>query len=139
MQAIIVKELEKLGKVAVLNGSMSAKQRQEQIDLFMENDEYYFFVLSDAGNYGINLGIATTLIHYDSPWNPAIADQRDGRIHRLNSTYEMANIINMVTVGTIEEHIQETLKEKRNLNTALVDRTESERAYINSLIAMYAS
>jgi SNF2 family DNA or RNA helicase len=138
MQAMIVKELEKIGKVAVLNGSMTGKQRQDQIDLFMEDDEYYFFVLSDAGNYGINLGIATTLIHYDSQWNPAIMDQRDGRIHRLNSTYEMANIVNMVTVGTIEEHIQEILKEKRNLNTALVDRTESEREHINSLIALYA-
>jgi SNF2 family DNA or RNA helicase len=50
----------------------------------------------------------------------------------------MANIVNMVTVGTIEEHIQEILKEKRNLNTALVDRTESEREHINSLIALYA-
>lgn len=54
MQAIIEDELKKYGQVAILNGSMSAAKRQEQVDLFQNDENYKFFVLTDAGNYGLS-------------------------------------------------------------------------------------
>lgn len=135
MQAIIEKELEKLGKVAILNGSMSSAKRQEMIDTFQNNPEYKFFILSDAGNYGINLQFSNTLINYDSPWNPAIFEQRAGRVHRIGSSHNVVDIISLVTLGTIDEKIQDTLEEKRKLGAAVIERNASERSVMNSLIS----
>lgn len=134
MQEIIVRSLTKLGKVAILNGSMSSAARQEAIETFRTNPEYKFFVLTDAGNYGINLQFANVLINYDSPWNPAIIEQRNGRVHRIGSTFNIVDIISFVTMGTIDEKIQATLEEKRELGDVLVERNKLERNLMNSLI-----
>lgn len=135
MQTIIAEELSKLGKVAVLNGAMSSAKRQEQIEIFRNDDEYKFFCLTDAGNYGLNLQFANTLINYDSPWNPAVAEQRAGRVHRIGSTHEVVDIISLVTLDTIDEKIQETLEEKRKLGEVVIERNVSERSMMNNLIA----
>lgn len=135
MQVLILEELEKLGKVEILNGSMSAIKRQEAMDNFETNSEIYFFVLTDAGNYGLNLQHANTLINYDSPWNPAVVEQRAGRVHRIGSTHDSVDIISLVTKGTIDERIQDTLEEKRKLSGSLIERNDSERSMMNDLIA----
>ncbi|GAE47348.1 DEAD/DEAH box helicase [Mesobacillus boroniphilus] len=135
MQSIIEKELSKHGKVALLNGSMSSAKRQEMIDTFQNDPEYKFFILTDAGNYGINLQFANTLINYDSPWNPAVFEQRAGRVHRIGSTHSVVDIISLVTMGTIDEKIQETLEEKRKLGEAVIERNATERSAMNNLIS----
>ncbi|MFE4029283.1 DEAD/DEAH box helicase [Priestia sp. YIM B13551] len=135
MQTLISQELSKLGKVAILNGSMSSAQRQEQLETFRDDPEYKFFVLTDAGNYGLNIQFANTLINYDCPWNPAIFEQRAGRVHRIGSTHTVVDIISLVTMGTIDEKIQETLEEKRKLGEVVIERNETERSTMNSLIS----
>lgn len=135
MQTLIANELQKYGKVALLNGSMSSAKRQEEINTFKDDDEYHFFILTDAGNYGINLQFANTLINYDCPWNPATFDQRCGRVHRIGSTHSVVDIISLVTMGTIDEKIQETLEEKRKLGEAVIERNSSERSLMNNLIS----
>lgn len=135
MQTLIEQELSNLGKVALLNGSMSSAQRQEQLETFRTNPEYKFFVLTDAGNYGLNIQFANTLVNYDSPWNPATFEQRAGRVHRIGSTHNVVDIISLVTLGTIDEKIQDTLEEKRKLGVAVIERNQSERSMMNGLIA----
>lgn len=135
MQNIIEQELSKYGKVAILNGSMSSAQRQEQIETFRDDPEYKFFCLTDAGNYGINLQFSNTLINYDCPWNPATFEQRAGRVHRIGSKHSIVNIISLVTMDTIDEKIQATLEEKRKLGEAVIERNASERSMMNNLIS----
>lgn len=135
MQAIIEKHLSKLGKVGIVNGSMHPAKRQEVFDTFKNNNQYKFLIGTDAMNYGVNLQFANTLINYDSPWNPAIVAQREGRVHRIGSSHDVVNIINFVTLGTIDEKIQATLESKRALGDVLVERNESERSLMNSLIS----
>lgn len=60
-------------------------------------------MLTDAGNYGLNIQFANTLVNYDSPWNPATFEQRAGRVHRIGSTHNVVDIISLVTLGTIDE------------------------------------
>jgi len=38
---------------------------------------------SDAGSTGLNLQAADTVVNVDLPWNPAILEQRIGRVHRM--------------------------------------------------------
>ena len=134
MQALAVEKLKKLGGVAVLNGSMSAKERDEQKKNFEFNPDVKFFVLTDAGNYGLNLAFAQTLIMIDIPWNPAIFDQRAGRVHRLNSTGNVVNIISILTNNSIDEHIEEVIKDKKHLSSQLVENRSVETSAMKNII-----
>lgn len=62
MQALAAARLQKLGGVEVLNGSMSPLERQAAIDNFEKNEDIKFFILTDAGNYGINLQFSNILV-----------------------------------------------------------------------------
>lgn len=135
MQRLIAQELSKHGKVALLNGGMSSEARQQELETFRDNPDYKFFVLTDAGNYGLNIQFANTLINYDSPWNPAVFEQRAGRVHRIGSEHRVVDIISLVTTGTIDEKIQDTLEEKRRIGEAIVERNETERTMMNQLIS----
>ncbi|MGM0164854.1 DEAD/DEAH box helicase [Enterococcus sp. DIV1059_2] len=110
----------------VIAGHIDAKQRQAQIKRFREYDDRQIMLCSDAANYGINLQFADVLINYDLPWNPAVIEQRYGRIHRIGSTYEQVTMIDMVTKDTIDEKILKTLETKRDLNSGLIEKTEEE-------------
>jgi SNF2 family DNA or RNA helicase len=135
MQKLIIERLKKIGGVEILNGSMKPFERQAAVDRFKYNEDVNFFVTTDAGNYGINLQFASVLIHVDLPWNPAVYDQRCGRIHRIGSSFKEVTIINLITRGGIDEQIQETLYKKRELSNQLVEKNDQERAAMNRLSA----
>ena len=52
--------------------------------------------------YGVKLQHASTLVNMDLPWNPAILEQRIGRIYRMGQKPPV-RVINFVAKGTIEE------------------------------------
>ena len=54
------------------------------------------FILTDAGAKGLNLQCSKTLINADLPWNPAILEQRNGRIIKLLK-HEKVRIINLIS------------------------------------------
>ena len=53
---------------------------------------------------GLTLTAATTVIFLDEPWNRALKDQCEDRVHRI-STKESPNIITLICKGTIDERI----------------------------------
>lgn len=133
MQRLIVERLEKIGKCEILNGSMKPVDRQAAVDRFKYQEDIHFFVTTDAGNYGINLQFASVLIHVDLPWNPAIYDQRCGRIHRIGSAFKEVTIINLITKGGLDEQIQQVLYKKRELSNQIVEKSDMEKAEMNRL------
>ncbi len=118
----------------LISGAVPPKDRQTQLNAFEHDPVRNIMLLSDAGNYGLNLQFADTLVNYDLPWNPATVNQRNGRIHRINSTFESVNIINMVTLGTIDEQILKSLSRKIALSDGLVERNEGENEIMKELI-----
>lgn len=133
MQDLIVQRLSKLGGVEILNGAMKPFERQAAVDRFKYQEDTHFFVTTDAGNYGINLQFASSLVHFDLPWNPATYDQRCGRIHRIGSAFKEVNIMNLITRGGIDERIQEVLYKKRAFSDQLVEKNNEERDVMNRL------
>lgn len=111
-------------------GEVSAKERQEQIVAFRESNDRKIMLLSDAGNFGLNLQFCDILINYDLPWNPAVIDQRYGRIHRIGSTYSQVTMIDFATLGTIDETIMKSIERKRGINTSLIEKSEKEISYL---------
>ena len=77
-----------------------------------------------AGGTGMNLTAATQVIHYDRWWNPAVGDQASDRAHRIGQT-ERVLIHRLVTMGTLEEHIDAMLASKREMADAVIGSGET--------------
>src|SRR6478735_6451190 len=56
----------------------------------------------------------------DLPWNPAVLEQRIGRVHRLGQR-QPVRVVNFVAQGTIEEGMLSVLKFKKSLFAGVLD------------------
>lgn len=65
----------------------------------------------------------TLWINLDIPWNPAVLEQRIGRIHRHGQKRNI-NVINFVSRQSIEERMLEVLKFKSSLFAGVLDNGE---------------
>ena len=124
MLDIIKERLEKEGyKVASVFGGMKQEERQKQIELFTNTNEYNIIVGTDAIGEGVNLQVANYLLHFDLPWNPSKLQQRTARIYRIGQQ-NMVNIIYLIAENTIELRILEILQEKKDLFDQLIEGKE---------------
>lgn len=76
------------------------------------NSPLAVLISTDSGGQGLNLDVADVVINYDYPWNPMKVEQRIGRIDRLSKKYNNIYIYNLITSGTIEQYVYQTLIEK---------------------------
>jgi superfamily II DNA/RNA helicase len=84
------------------------------------------FLSTDAGGVGLNLQhAAAVVVNMDLPWNPAVLEQRIGRVHRLGQTRGV-QVINFVARGTIEEGMLSILAFKQSLFAGILDGGDSE-------------
>ncbi|MEN8262142.1 MAG: DEAD/DEAH box helicase [Nitrospirota bacterium] len=104
-----------------LNGSVPSKQRKGLMSQFREAPECKVFLSTDAGGVGLNLQSGSVVINMDIPWNPAVLEQRIGRVHRLGQRRKVC-VINFVTSLSIEERILGLLKFKKSVFAGAMDR-----------------
>jgi SNF2 family DNA or RNA helicase len=134
MQRLVAGRLKRFGKTLLLNGAMSAVERQKTINEFTMGDGQ-FFISTDAGNYGINLQCAKVLINIDLPWNPAVYEQRCGRIHRIGSAHEVVNVINLISAEGLDERILDTLYKKKAYSNIVVEKNAAQAVEVGKLTA----
>jgi superfamily II DNA or RNA helicase len=103
-----------------LDGSVPQKKRQELVHEFQTNPDCKLFITTNAGSVGLNLQAANTVINVDLPWNPAVLEQRIGRAHRMGQT-QPVQVYVLVTEGTLEENLLQTLSAKKDLALAALD------------------
>lgn len=96
-----------------------------------------------AAGTGITLHAADYVFLLDPWWNPAVEDQAIDRVHRLGQTSTVF-VYRMVTVGTIEERIQELKGTKKQLFNQVVGGATGDFEWtkhfnsLNSLIQLSA-
>jgi superfamily II DNA/RNA helicase len=83
------------------------------------------FLSTDAGGVGLNLQCASLIVNMDIPWNPAVLEQRIGRIHR-HGQKNTVTVINLVSRGSIEERLLDVLKFKSSLFAGVLDGGEDK-------------
>jgi SNF2 family DNA or RNA helicase len=103
-----------------LRGDISQEVREENIIKFNTDPEMRVFLLSDAGNSGLNLQSADVVVHCDLVWNPAKMTQRNGRAHRIGQQNRV-NVITILTEDTIEEKVYSLLKSKSDLFNQIIE------------------
>ena len=121
MARLVVMELEARGiRHEFLHGGVPAQKRSELIERFNSESDCRIFLSTDAGSTGINLQSASILINLDLPWNPAVLEQRIGRIHRIGQE-EPIQVLNLVSKDSIEEQMIERLHFKRSMFEGALD------------------
>lgn len=109
-------------KYCRLDGSTSVEDRQQQMNLFNHDPDYFAFLLSTrAGGLGINLTGADTVVLYDSDWNPQCDLQAMDRCHRIGQTRPVI-VYRLVTRGTVEQRIVEMAGAKRRLEKLIMQK-----------------
>jgi superfamily II DNA or RNA helicase len=103
-----------------LNGSIPSRNRGVLMKQFREDPECMVFLSTDAGGVGLNLQSGSVVINMDIPWNPAILEQRIGRVHRLGQRRSV-RVVNFVSKASIEERILDLLKFKQSLFSGALD------------------
>ena len=81
--------------------------------------------MTDAGGVGLNLQNASAVVNMDLPWNPAVLEQRIGRIHRLGQ-HRPVRVVNFVAQGTIEHGMLSLLSFKQSLFSGVLDKGKDE-------------
>lgn len=97
-----------------LHGGVPSARRGKLIDRFRDDPAIQVFLSTDAGGVGLNLQAASALINLDLPWNPAVLEQRIGRIHRLGQS-EPVQVISIMARDSYEERIAALIGSKREL------------------------
>ncbi|MGH9631497.1 MAG: DEAD/DEAH box helicase [Bryobacteraceae bacterium] len=122
-------ELRKLGIGFVsLHGGVPSRQRGSLIEKFRNDPACKVFLSTDAGGVGLNLQAASAVVNFEPPWNPARLEQRIGRVHRLGQSRPV-HVIHMLTTGSIEERVWETLRLKKSLFAGVFDSPTGEVSF----------
>lgn len=91
------------------------KKRHESVERFQKDPKCRVFVASLlAAGLGIDLTSASVVILYDRWWNAARENQAVDRVHRIGQNRGV-QVFRLVTIGTLEEKIDEMIKRKAKL------------------------
>lgn len=108
-----------------ITGQTPSDQRQDMVNAFNQGSKDCFLLSLKAGGTGLNLTGANTVILCDLWWNPAVEMQAIGRSHRIGQTKQV-EVYRLITLGTIEEKIQELQESKKELFNTVMDGQESK-------------
>jgi superfamily II DNA or RNA helicase len=126
MHELLVRRLQSRQWGYVLfHGGVPTEERKNLVDRFREDGRCRAFLATDAGGVGLNLQHASVVVNMDLPWNPAVLEQRIGRVHRLGQR-QPVRVLNFVAQGTIEESMLSLLKFKKSLFAGVLDGGEKE-------------
>jgi SNF2 family DNA or RNA helicase len=122
-----VKSLEKIKdsfeteNIYFYHGGLKKIEKDRVLNSFKNHNGHAVLLISlGAGAVGLNLQEASTVVLFDRWWNPAIENQAIARAHRMGRT-EPVHAIKFITSGTIEDKIDEILKDKADLFDDVVE------------------
>lgn len=117
---------------AFFSGDESQKRRTQNIVEFHDDPSLAVLFSTDAGGVGLNLQrAASSVVNLELPWNPAVLEQRIGRIYRLGQK-EPVQVFNLVSEQGIEARIASIVSDKQALFSGLFDGKSNELRFTGS-------
>tara|TARA_A100001015_G_scaffold300214_1_gene385315 strand:+ start:186 stop:1793 length:1608 start_codon:yes stop_codon:yes gene_type:complete len=109
-------------------GEIDKAKREQNLEKFKTNDHTFTLLCSGKlGGEGINLTEANHAIFFNQWWNPSNNDQARDRILRIGQDKDVF-IHNLVSNNTIENRLQNLLKDKSQISKELIDQAIKEEA-----------
>ena len=110
----------------LFSGSVPGDKRGALVERFHTDPDCRLFLSTDAGGLGLNLQhAAAVVVNMDLPWNPAVLEQRIGRVHRMGQSRGV-QVVNFVGQGSIEEGMLSVLAFKKSLFAGVLDGGANE-------------
>ena len=79
-------ERQAAARVGIFHEALSPERRDLEVAQFRLADGPALLVSTEAGGEGRNFEFCRRLVLYDLPWNPAVVEQRIGRLDRIGRT-----------------------------------------------------
>jgi hypothetical protein len=119
-------------RAAFFTGEEGQRRRTQNIVDFHDDPACRVLFASDAGGVGLNLQrAASACINVELPWNPAVLEQRIGRIYRLGQRRPI-DVYTLVSEPGIESRIADIVGSKKALFAGLFDGTTDEVVFERS-------
>ncbi len=126
MTRLVQVELERRGIGFVhLHGGVPSRKREGLLSTFRADPACRIFLSTDAGGVGLNLQSASIVVNLDLPWNPAVLEQRIGRVYR-HGQGRRVSVVNLISRGSIEERMLDVLQFKSSLFSGIFDGGSDE-------------
>ncbi len=109
----------------LFHGGVPGPKRKDLVARFRQDAACRLFLSTDAGGVGLNLQHASVVANMDLPWNPAVLEQRIGRVHRLGQ-HRPVRVVNFIAKGTIEEGMLSLLTFKKSMFAGVLDGGDKE-------------
>ena len=107
------------------HGKIPTDRRDAVLEEFREDETRHVLLMSyGAGSVGLNLQFCEYVFLFDRWWNPAVEDQAINRAHRIGAAGPVT-ITRFLALGTIEERIDEVLRQKREIFDAILSHAET--------------
>ena len=130
-------------RAGFFTGAEGQKRRTQNIVEFHDDPAYRILFASDAGGVGLNLQhAANCVINLELPWNPAVLEQRIGRIYRLGQRLPI-DVYNLVCEDGIESRIAGLVGSKQAFFKGLFDGSsdsvqfDQSGSFLSRVEAMY--
>ncbi len=108
-------------RTGFFTGSEGQQRRTQNLVEFHDDPDFRILFASDAGGVGLNLQHASNcVINLELPWNPAILEQRIGRVYRLGQKQPI-DVYNLVCETGIESRIAGLVGSKQAFFKGLFD------------------
>ncbi|MGH0031692.1 MAG: DEAD/DEAH box helicase [Myxococcota bacterium] len=101
--------------VVTYYGATPEDERPRNVERFQHDDRVRFFVGQPrTGGYGLTLTAASTVVYYSNSYDLEVRLQSEDRAHRIGQRNPVT-YVDLVTPGTVDERIIESLRAKRSL------------------------
>jgi hypothetical protein len=108
-------------RAGYFTGAESSRRRTQNVVEFHDDPALRILFATDAGGVGLNLQrAANSVINLELPWNPAVLEQRIGRIYRLGQESPI-DVYNLVAEQGIESRIADLVGSKQAFFKGLFD------------------
>lgn len=125
MALILMRELAEYNPLLIAGG-VSEEQRTANRHAFNNDDVHRLLIMTSAGDMGLNLQRATSVVHYDLPWSVSKLEQREDRAHR-HGQKKNVTIYKMIVNDSIDEYILKRVFKKKDVaDTILGDNLDQD-------------
>lgn len=107
-------------KIATVNGSMSDKQRYQEIYEKFEEGDHQILLMTEAAAEGVNLRNCGYLVELDLAQSYAIQTQRHGRIERADSVHRTVYVYQLLVENSYDDIALKIVSKKEKLDQTII-------------------
>lgn len=133
--------LDRLGKdltanfdIFRLDGTVKVRDRKKKLEELEKANRNankpIVFLVSQVGNEGLDFdAFCNTVIHFDGHYNPAVIDQRNGRVYRGGNRFKDIVVKQILLEATYDQRIKFIEQEKRKMKNFYLGDADLEQIF----------